>query len=98
MSLGLEGPRAEAARTRFLACYRDALALDASVRGSLILVARVGPSGDLLTIGPREGTPPTLPTALVECLSRALATERFAPPEGGGHTLVVPITLWLRAP
>lgn len=74
----------------FRSCYNSALLADPGMKGSVRLTARIGPEGEVTTVSPSGGgglSPP-----LVACLESVVAHARFAAPEGGGATIVIPIT------
>lgn len=72
-------------RPALRACYERALGHHPTARGTLRLVAPVGPSGRLMDV--RGPVSHTLPTGLMDCLRARLTAVAFPPPEGGTATV-----------
>jgi hypothetical protein len=58
------------------------------------IVAKVGPNGEVLSATPQGGG--GLGTEVVDCVVRRVKSASFAPPEGGGATIVIPVTFALQ--
>jgi hypothetical protein len=78
----------------FRGCYNRALAQDPSMKGSLRLTAKIGANGEVLLV--RTLTPASYLEAMVTCPMERLLAAKFAPPEGGRATVVVPVTFVTR--
>lgn len=76
-------------RASFRMCYGRALAEDPKVAGSIRVTAKIGPSGDVLSVT-HEGQ--TLPEPMVRCVLARVWTAQFHEPPGGGAVLVIPIS------
>lgn len=75
----------------FRRCYSDGLREDPNLRGAIKVTTRVGPSGQVLSAdAASEGS---LSPSVVECVRARVASAQFSPPEGGGATIVIPVTL-----
>lgn len=75
----------------FKRCYDRTLQDDPSVIGSATLVARIGPDGRVVSVSPSKVI--GLPGNLVACLVICANSAQFAPPEAGGATVVIPLSL-----
>lgn len=74
----------------FRRCYNDALARDRESSGTLRVTAKVGPQGEVVSAtATRTGR---LDDAIAECCSTVVQKGKFAPPDTGGATLVIPVT------
>ncbi|MBI4703125.1 MAG: energy transducer TonB [Deltaproteobacteria bacterium] len=76
-------------RGRFRRCYQQGLAQNPEMQGSVNLVARVGPNGEVLSVGGGGGGSLG---GIVPCLKAVVAGAQFAPPDGGGATISIPIS------
>lgn len=81
-------------RAGFRACYNRGLANNPDLHGSVKIVARVGPNGDVVSATPQGGT--TLGQDVVDCVVRRVKSASFDPPSGGGATVVIPVTFALQ--
>jgi hypothetical protein len=74
----------------FRRCYNRALFDDPRMQRSVRITSKIGADGTVMraTWGTDEGLSPQL----CDCLKRAVLAQRFHPPDGGGATLVVPIS------
>lgn len=73
----------------FRRCYAEALKRDPSERGSIRITARIGASGEVTSVSPSgHGLSPET----ASCVAAVVAKAIFAPPEGGGATIVIPVT------
>lgn len=75
----------------FRRCYNRALHDDPTMKGTVRLTGKIGADGTVLHAS--WGSAAGLSPQLGDCLKRALLAQRFHPPDGGGATLVVPISL-----
>jgi hypothetical protein len=81
-------------RAGFRACYNRGLASNPDLQGQVKVVAKVGPNGEVLSATPQGGA--GLGPEVVECVVRRVKSASFAPPEGGGATIVIPVTFALQ--
>lgn len=65
-------------RGRFRACYQAGLDADPTLQGSVSLLAKVGQSGEVVSVSGGGGLAPILP-----CLKAVVRSGGFSPPEGG---------------
>jgi hypothetical protein len=73
----------------FRVCYNEGLHEDATMKGSVRITAKIGPEGNVVSATPGASA---LGEKVVACVVARVAIARFSPPEGGGATLVVPVT------
>lgn len=73
----------------FRRCYNQALQVDPSVIGQARLTARIGPDGRVVSVAPSGVV--GLPENMVACLMARVNSAQFAPPAGGGATIVIPV-------
>jgi hypothetical protein len=78
----------------FRACYNRGLASNPDLQGSVKITAKIGPNGEVLSATPAGGA--GLGDEVVQCLVRRVQSANFAPPEGGGANIVIPITFALQ--
>jgi hypothetical protein len=76
-------------RPRFRKCYQDGLNGDPTMQGRTVLVASVGPNGEVKSVSVAESQ--GLSPGVNACLSRALNNAQFATNSGGAN-LKVPIS------
>ncbi|AUX24855.1 hypothetical protein SOCEGT47_053950 [Sorangium cellulosum] len=74
----------------FRRCYNKGLQEDPTMKGSVRITARVGPNGEVLSATPSGGS--TLSGTVISCVVARVQSAQFAPPEGGGATIVIPVT------
>jgi hypothetical protein len=74
----------------FRRCYNQALRADPNFRASLRVEARIAAAGDIVRV--RTVVPAIYPEPMILCLMDRVRSARFAPPTGGGATIVIPIT------
>lgn len=74
----------------FRRCYNRGLQEDPSSQGSVRLRGRIGASGEVLSAD--TYVPPRISATVCNCLLDVMMSKRFGPPEGGGATIVIPIT------
>jgi hypothetical protein len=73
----------------FRRCYNKGLAEDPNMKGSVRLTAKIGPTGEVLSVSPSGHG---LSGTVVSCVSARVSSAQFAPPEGGSATIVIPVT------
>jgi TonB family protein len=81
-------------RAGFRACYNRGLASNPDLQGSVRVTAKIGPNGDVLSATPSGGS--GLGDDVVQCVVRRVQSATFSPPEGGGATIVIPVTFALQ--
>ena len=81
-------------RAGFRACYNRGLANNPDLQGQVKIVAKVGPNGEVLSATPQGGA--GLGDEVVSCVVRRVQSATFAPPEGGGATIIIPVTFALQ--
>lgn len=81
-------------RAGFRACYNRGLASNPDLHGSVKIVAKVGPNGDVVSATPQGGS--TLGQDVVDCVVKRVKSGQFDPPSGGGATVVIPVTFALQ--
>ena len=74
----------------FRACYNSALRQDPAMKGWFRMTATIGAGGEVLRV--RTLAPASFAEIMIQCPMERLLAARFAPPEGGGATIVVPLT------
>ena len=81
-------------RAGFRACYNRGLATNPDLQGSVRITAKIGPNGEVLSATP--GPAGSLGDEVVNCVVRRVQAATFSPPEGGGATVVIPVTFALQ--
>lgn len=75
----------------FRRCYNRGLLESPNMKGSLRITAKVGPNGEVLSATASTGS--GLSQSVVSCLTARVSSATFAKPNGGGATLVIPVSL-----
>ncbi|MFT3769221.1 MAG: AgmX/PglI C-terminal domain-containing protein [Minicystis sp.] len=73
----------------FRRCYNKGLQEDPNMKGSVRVTAKIGPNGEVLSVSPSGSG---LSGTVVSCVAARVSSAQFAPPEGGGATIVIPVT------
>ena len=73
----------------FRRCYNKGLQEDPNMKGSVRITAKIGPNGEVLSVSPSGSG---LSGTVVSCVAARVSSAQFAPPEGGGATVVIPVT------
>jgi len=73
----------------FRRCYNNGLKEDPNMKGTVRVTARIGPNGEVLSASASGGG---LSGSVISCVQARVASASFAPPEGGGATIVIPVT------
>jgi hypothetical protein len=76
-------------RARFRHCYEQGLNSNPEMQGSVTLTAKVGPNGEVQSVGGGGGG---ALGPIVGCLKAVVQGAAFAPPEGGGAIITIPIS------
>lgn len=74
----------------FRRCYNSGLATNPAMKGSLRVTARIGPDGKVVVANASGGN--GLSQEVIACVTRRVKSAQFAPPDGGGATIVVPVS------
>jgi hypothetical protein len=73
----------------FRRCYNKGLQEDPNMKGSVRITAKIGPNGEVLSVSPSGSG---LSGTVISCVASRVSSAQFAPPEGGGATIVIPVT------
>ena len=73
----------------FRRCYNNGLKEDPNMKGTVRITARIGPNGEVLGASASGGG---LSGSVIGCVQARVASAQFSPPEGGGATIVIPVT------
>lgn len=74
----------------FRRCYNRGLQTDPTMKGSVRITARIGPNGEVLSASPSGGG--GLSGDVIGCVVARVQSAQFAPPDGGGATVVIPVS------
>lgn len=74
----------------FRRCYNNGLTTNPNMKGSLRVTARIGPDGKVVVANASGGN--GLSQEVIACVTKRVKIAQFAPPEGGGATIVVPVS------
>lgn len=74
----------------FKRCYNRALQDDPNVMGRARLTAKIGPDGRVVSVSP--STVAGLPGNMVVCVMMVVKSAQFGVPNGGGATIVIPVS------
>ncbi len=77
-------------RGRFRSCYQTGLLSDPTMAGKVLVSARIGPNGEVVTsdITSISG----LSSSVGQCIAGVVKRATFSAPGGGGATLQIPVT------
>jgi hypothetical protein len=73
----------------FRRCYNKGLQEDPNMKGSVRITAKIGPNGEVLGVSPSGSG---LSGTVISCVAARVSSAQFSPPEGGGATIVIPVT------
>jgi hypothetical protein len=76
----------------FRRCYSKGLQEDANMKGSVRITAKIGPKGEVLSVKPSDGG--GLSATVTSCVADVVSSRQFAAPEGGGATVVIPVSFF----
>jgi hypothetical protein len=76
----------------FRRCYNRGLQEDPTMKGSVKITAKIGPNGEVLGASPSGGG--GLSGTVISCVASRVASAQFAPPDGGGATIVIPVSFY----
>ncbi|MFO0548734.1 MAG: AgmX/PglI C-terminal domain-containing protein [Polyangiaceae bacterium] len=74
----------------FRRCYNAGLKTDPDMQGSVRITAKIGPNGEVTSATPSGGG--GLSAQVVGCVVSRVASAQFDKPEGGGATIVIPVS------
>jgi hypothetical protein len=74
----------------FRRCYNKGLQENPEMKGSVRITAKIGPNGEVLSASPSGGG--GLSGTVIQCVVQRVSSATFAAPEGGGATIVIPVT------
>lgn len=81
----------------FRRCYNKGLKEDPQMKGSLRVTAHIGPNGEVqsahATVSPAPPAQGAITEAVRQCIQARVVSAQFAPPDKGGATIVIPVTL-----
>jgi TonB family protein len=77
----------------FRHCYNKGLSEDSKMSGSIRVTAKIDPSGAVASVTESHSG---LSDAVAACVVERVRAARFAPPEGGYATVVIPVTFTTR--
>jgi hypothetical protein len=73
----------------FRRCYVEGLNADPKLSGKVRVTGKIGPDGAVVSATPSATT---LNEKVLACVVARVLAARFSPPEGGGATVVIPVT------
>jgi hypothetical protein len=76
-------------KPKFRACYNKGIASDSSMAGSVTIVAKIGPNGEVTSADPSGGA--GLSPEVQSCLARVVRNAPFEAVGGSGATLQIPV-------
>jgi TonB family protein len=78
----------------FRRCFREGLRADGEMRGGIRITARIGADGAVTRLETVTSTAGghALSAEVVACAEAVVRAARFMPPQGGGATIVIPVT------
>jgi hypothetical protein len=74
----------------FRRCYNRGLQENPDMKGTVRITAKIGPNGEVLGASPSGGG--SLSGTVISCVAARVASAQFAPPDGGGATIVIPVS------
>ncbi|MFO0552326.1 MAG: AgmX/PglI C-terminal domain-containing protein [Polyangiaceae bacterium] len=78
----------------FRRCFNQGLQCDEHMEGSLRVSTKIGPDGSIVAVAPYGAH--GLSQGVIDCVLGVVTSKQFAPPDGGGATVVIPV-LFTRA-
>ncbi|MFO0550411.1 MAG: AgmX/PglI C-terminal domain-containing protein [Polyangiaceae bacterium] len=76
----------------FRRCYNKGLQEDPNMKGSVRITAKIGPNGEVLGASPSGSS--GLSGTVVSCVAARVSSAQFAAPDGGGATIVIPVSFY----
>ena len=77
-------------RGRFRSCYQTGLLSDASMSGKVLISAKIGPNGEVVSSD--VATISGLSPSVAQCIAGVVKRATFSAPGGSGSTLQIPVT------
>ena len=74
----------------FRRCYNKGLQENPDMKGTVRITAKIGPNGEVLGASPSGGG--NLSGTVIGCVAARVASAQFSPPDGGGATIVIPVS------
>ncbi len=74
----------------FRRCYNKGLQENPDMKGTVRITAKIGPNGEVLGASPSGGG--NLSGTVISCVAARVSSAQFAPPDGGGATIVIPVS------
>jgi hypothetical protein len=74
----------------FRRCYNKGLQENPDMKGTVRITAKIGPNGEVLGASPSGGG--NLSGTVISCVAARVSSAQFAAPEGGGATIVIPVS------
>jgi hypothetical protein len=78
-------------RAGFRSCYARGLKTNPDIEGEVTLTIRLGVAGQVLGVSAHVGN--KVPQPVVSCITTRAAATEYEVPQGGGTSVVVPLTL-----
>jgi hypothetical protein len=75
----------------FRRCYNRGLLENPNMKGSLRITTKIGPNGEVVSASASSGS--GLSGTVVSCLTARVSSATFAKPNGGGATIIIPVSL-----
>jgi len=91
-SVGNAGAVVASMAAGFRRCYQRGLAEDPNMKGSIRITARIGPNGEVASASPGGGG--GLSGTVTSCVAGVVSSRTFDKPEGGGATIVIPVSFF----
>jgi len=74
----------------FRRCYNRGLQENPDMKGTVRITAKIGPNGEVQGASPSGGG--NLSGTVISCVAARVASAQFSPPDGGGATIVIPVS------
>jgi hypothetical protein len=91
-SVGNAGAVVAGMAAGFRRCYNRGLQEDPNMKGSVKITAKIGPNGEVLGASPSGGG--GLSGTVTSCVAARVSSAQFDKPEGGGATIVIPVSFF----
>jgi hypothetical protein len=75
----------------FRRCYNKGLSQNPAMKGSVVITAKLGPQGEVLSATPLGGA--GLDDFVIACMVARVSSGQFAPPDGGSATVTISVKL-----
>ena len=79
-------------RTSFRGCYKNELQARATAEGHMRMTGKIGADGGVVEVALVSSG---FSTAMAECMGTQFLAAKFSPPDGGGASIVIPVTFAL---